>query len=73
VLAHRDGRGLVGWPASPEEAAAIVAAVERFMRQTAARPSSEDTPDGWRSAALLEGISRDPWTVITDAWLTSTR
>ncbi len=44
--------------ASPEEAAAIVAAIERFMRATA---THDDAPDGdpWREAALLEGVSRD--------------
>jgi len=47
--------------AAPEEAAAIVAAVERFMRATA--PSSATPPEasnGWRRAALLEGTSREP-------------
>ena len=54
--------------ASPEEAAAIVAALERFMRDTAPTASATATPDPWRRAALLEGISReeegdhgDPW------------
>jgi hypothetical protein len=48
---------------SPEEAAAIVAAIERFVRQTA--PAA---PDEWRRAAILEGVAgaerddaRDPW------------
>jgi hypothetical protein len=50
--------------ASPDEAAAIVAAVERFMRDTA--PSlAQGTPGGedahpWRRAALLEGADREP-------------
>ena len=42
--------------ASPEEAAAVVAALERFMRDTAPtpapRPSARMTP--WAQAALLE-------------------
>jgi hypothetical protein len=48
--------------ASPEEAAAIVAAIERFMRATASpsRPEAPNAPDGWRRAALLEGVSRTP-------------
>jgi hypothetical protein len=48
--------------ASPEEAAAIVAALERFMRATAApaNPPPASGPDGWRRAALLEGVSREP-------------
>ncbi len=47
---------------TPEEAAAIVAALERFMRATAPAPAS-DIPaglDGWHAAALLEGVERDP-------------
>jgi hypothetical protein len=49
--------------ASPEEAAAIVAALERFMRASAAAAGA-DAPvkrDGWHTAAWLEGVSRDPW------------
>jgi hypothetical protein len=48
------------------ETAAIVAALERFMRATAptqAAPAPEQ-PDGWRAAALLEGAERDP----SNAW-----
>jgi hypothetical protein len=56
--------------ASPEEAAAIVAALERFMRDTAsARNISAPPPDAWHAAAVLEGVSRDPWAAATDAWL----
>jgi hypothetical protein len=41
--------------ASPEEAAAIAAAIEQFLRDTAPppRPVSEANP--WQRAALLEG------------------
>jgi hypothetical protein len=48
--------------ASPEEAAAIVAALERFMRATAPPPHfpAPRALDGWRRAALLEGVSRAP-------------
>ena len=47
--------------ASPEEAAAIVAALERFMRATAPVAGPPATAfDPWRRAALLEGVSRDP-------------
>jgi hypothetical protein len=47
--------------ATPEEAAAMVAAIERFMRATApanSQSANGDPPDGWRRAALLEGTSR---------------
>jgi len=52
---------LIAPAASPEEAAAIVAALERFMRATAPPASpSAGAPDGWRRAAILEGVSREP-------------
>jgi hypothetical protein len=47
--------------ASPEEAAAVVAAVERFMRETApvpARPAPRVA--AWQQAALHEGVDRAP-------------
>ena len=45
-------------PASPQEAAAIVAAVEQFTRDTAAppRPTAAPPRRRWRRAALLEGL-----------------
>jgi hypothetical protein len=51
-----------GTAASPEEAAAIVAAIERFMRATAPAQGAQppEQPDGWRATALLEGVERDP-------------
>ncbi len=60
--------------ATPEEAAAIVAALERFMRATAPPPAASVPAqlDGWRATAILEGVSRDPWT-DTDAWLGAPR
>jgi len=46
--------------ASAEETAAIVAALERFMRATVpAAPSPADEPEGWRRAALIEGVERE--------------
>jgi hypothetical protein len=47
--------------AAPEEAAAVVAALERFMRATApvpAPPGPERNP--WQQAALQEGVSQAP-------------
>jgi hypothetical protein len=51
---------LIAPSASPTEAAAIVAALERFMRDTAPRvaPASEAV-DPWLRAAMLEGVTRD--------------
>ncbi len=47
--------------ASPEEAAAVVAALERFMRETTprrSRPAPRRNP--WQAAALHEGVMREP-------------
>jgi hypothetical protein len=51
---------LIAPSASPAEAAAIVAALERFMRDTAppTAPAAEGV-DPWLRAAMLEGVSRD--------------
>jgi hypothetical protein len=52
---------IVAPDASPQEAAAVVAALERFMRETApplAPPAPR--PDPWQRAALHEGVSRQP-------------
>lgn len=52
---------LIAPGASPEEAAAVVAAVERFMRDTAPPPAPlADRPNPWQQAALHEGVSRAP-------------
>jgi hypothetical protein len=50
---------LIAPSASPEEAAAIVAALERFMRATVPplAPTAQ-AGDPWRRTALLEGVSR---------------
>jgi len=60
---------LIAPSASAEEAAAVVAALERFVRATApAAPPAAAASDPWRRAALLEGVeraspgdARDPW------------
>jgi hypothetical protein len=56
--------------ASPEEAAAIAAALQRFLMDTAPPlAATAPPPDPWMAAALAEGVSRapdlgshDPWT-----------
>ena len=46
--------------ATPEQAAAIAAALETFMRVTAPALSAPVQPlDPWRNAAILEGVSRE--------------
>ena len=52
---------LRGSAATPEEAAAVIAAVEQFLRDTV--PPVVTAPAGpspWVRAALLEGVSREP-------------
>jgi hypothetical protein len=52
---------IVAPSASPEEAAAIAAALEQFMRQTAPPPAERSPrPDPWLRAALFEGTGREP-------------
>ena len=47
--------------ASSEEAAAVVAALERFMRETAPSPAPPaDKRNPWQEAALREGVTRAP-------------
>jgi hypothetical protein len=48
-------------PASFAQAAAIATALEQFMRATGPPAStSEERPDPWIRAAILEGVTRDP-------------
>jgi len=58
MAAHlmRGGGGAI----SPDEAAAIAAAIERFESDTAPPPAdSEAQQDRWRREAILEGVSRE--------------
>jgi hypothetical protein len=49
--------------ATPEEAAAMIAAIEQFLRDTAPPPAPEEAPklSPWTQAALREGVEREPW------------
>jgi hypothetical protein len=52
---------LEGGAASPEEAAAIAAAIEQFLRDTAPPPVSDDRRmSPWLRAGLFAGTGRDP-------------
>ncbi len=70
VATSRPRLQLIAPSASPEEAAAIVAALERFMRATAP-PASEpaEALDGWRRAAILDGVTREPAGDLPDPWI----
>ena len=53
---------LVTEAASPEEAAAVIAAVEQFLRDHTpppAPPADERLP-GWVAAARVEAVDREP-------------
>jgi hypothetical protein len=52
---------LIAPGASPQEAAAVVAAIEQYMRNTV-QPSAPPAPraDPWQQAALHEGVLRSP-------------
>jgi hypothetical protein len=46
---------------TPEEAAAALAAVEQFVRDTAvAPPPPDEGSSGWLRAARLEAVEREP-------------
>ncbi len=62
MVNRRPKLALVAPTASAEEAAAVVAALERFMRDTAPPPPSTapEPRNPWHEAALHEGVARAP-------------
>jgi hypothetical protein len=61
VVNRRPQLEIVAPDASPEEAAAVVAALERFMRDTAPTPApGAPRRSAWQRAALLEATHREP-------------
>jgi hypothetical protein len=67
VVNRRPRLEIVAPTASPEEAAAVVAALERFMRDFAPPPvAPAERADPWTRAALFEATGREaaepsPW------------
>jgi hypothetical protein len=58
---RRPKLSIVAPGASPEEAAAVVAALEQFMRETAPPPvTPAPARNPWQRAALYEGVDRQP-------------
>jgi hypothetical protein len=56
---RRPSLEIVAPSASPEEAAAVIAAVERFLRDTAPPPAPVDPgPSPWVRAARQEAVDR---------------
>jgi hypothetical protein len=61
---------LVAPSASPEEAAAIVAAIDRFMRATApATAAAAEDVDPWLRAARREAVWREAADDSSDPWI----
>jgi hypothetical protein len=61
---------LIAASATPEEAAAVVAALERFMRATALPATApQQQPDPWQRAAILEGVERESQADVSDPWI----
>jgi hypothetical protein len=69
MVNHRPKLELIARFANPEEAAAIVAAITRFMHDTALQASAPPTQDPWLRAAMLEGTSLEDWGAVSDPWL----
>ena len=60
---HRSGPGRarpLAHDPSPEQAAAIAAAIEQFLRDTAPAPASGPRMSPWLRAGLFAGTGRDP-------------
>ena len=58
-----DGPHIDGMPSSatPEEAAAVIAAIEQFLRDHAPIVVADEEPvNRWKRSALLEGVGYDP-------------
>ena len=52
---------IVQTSASAQEAAAVAAAIEQFIRSTAPPPAPAEEPlNPWVRTALLEGVEREP-------------
>jgi hypothetical protein len=68
--ARRPQLKLVAPSASPEEAAAVVAAWALFFPPTAPRARApEQASDPWQRAAILEGVERDSEAAVSDPWI----
>ena len=70
MVNHRIQLELIAPSASPEETAAIVTALERFMRATAPPAASVgENPEPWLRAAILEGVAREQESDMPNPWI----
>jgi hypothetical protein len=60
VVNRRPRLELRGSSATPEEAAAVMAAVEQFLRDTAPPPATAPRESPWIRTARLEAVDREP-------------
>jgi hypothetical protein len=61
AMNRRPQLSIVAPGACPQEAAAVVAALQRFMRDTASVPVGQPAPRSpWLQASLHEGVARQP-------------
>jgi len=69
-MSDRPPLALIKPSTSPEEAAAIVASIEQFMRERAAPADSPDEhPDPWLRAAMLDGVARGDRDEAREPWI----
>jgi hypothetical protein len=64
-VSSRPDLTIIAPEATPDEAAAVVAALEQFMRDTATTEDTGQRAGGpfvspWKQAALAEGVARQP-------------
>ena len=61
VVNRRPRLELRGSSATPEEAAAVMAAVEQFLRDTTPPPAQQEAkPSAWMQAARREAVDHQP-------------
>jgi hypothetical protein len=73
MAASDNGARAISPAPTGEEAAAIIAAVERFMRATARRaaPRAAAGRDAWSQTAILEGVERDVQADLQGPWMSA--
>ncbi len=70
-MPHSTPTATIAGSVTPEEAAAIAAALERFAHETAPPPAvgPGEAPEGWARAAMLEGVARENDADFAHPWI----